>query len=180
MIAETLTAHEAEPEAWPAVSGLSDKAAALDPGPIWRRLEAWSEARFAVRIVTYEVEGPGTWAIPMVPATLVDAERYASGWQPVDLVPHPERPGWRLGDGLYRITAEVGAAPPPVAVEAFRRLAEYLADDRFPVGVTIAQESIGGPAGNASQHMHRPAAWVARAIHYSGAADVLRPIRRAR
>ena len=180
MIAETLTAHEAEPEAWPAVSGLSDKAAALDAGPIWRRLEVWAAVRFAVRLVTFKVEGPGTWAVPFEPATLVEAERFASGWQVVQLDPHPERPGWRLEAGLYRIKAEVGGAPPPVALEAFRRLAEYLADDRFPAGVTIQQESIGGPAGTASQHMHRPAAWMGRAVHYSGAADVLRPIRRAR
>ena len=176
MIAITLTAHEAEPESWPAVSGLSHAAAALDPGPVWRRLEVWAGARFAVRMATWEVEGPGTWAIPLVPATLVDAERYASGWQPVDLVPHPDRPAWRLGDGLYRIVAEVGAAPPPVALEAFRRLAEYLVQSEAVPGATSVSQGLDG----ATEAIQRPASWVARALHYSGAADVLRPIRRCR
>lgn len=178
MNAVTLSATQAEPEAWPAVSGLSDEAQELDAGPIWRCLEVWAGARFAVRLVTYEVEGPGTWAIPLVPATLVDAERYASGWQPVQLVPHPDRPGWRLGDGLYRIVAEVGAAPPPVAVEAYRRLAEYLAqrDNVALAGATSVSAGLDG----ATEAIQRPAAWVARALHYSGAADVLRPIRRVR
>lgn len=176
MIAVTLSAVEAEPEAWPAVSGLSDEAQDLDAGPIWRRLEVWAGARFAVRMVTYEVEGPGTWAIPLVPATLVDAERYASGWQSVQLEPHPDRPAYRLGDGLYRIVAEAGAAPPPAAVEAFRRLAEYLVQSEAVPGATSVSHGLDG----ATEAVQRPAAWVARAIHYSGAADVLRPIRRCR
>lgn len=176
MIAETLSAVEAEPEAWPAVSGLSDAAQALDAGPLWRRLEAWSGARFAVRLVTFKVQGPGVWAVPFEPATLTAAEVYRSGWVAVDLVPHPDRPGWRLGEGLHRIVAEVGAAPPPVALEAFRRLAEYLVQREAVPGATQISSSVDG----ATDSIQRPAAWVAKAVHFSGAADVLRPIKRVR
>jgi hypothetical protein len=117
------------------------------------------------------------------PATSTTAEVWAGGeWSEVILQPAPD--GYCLAaEGPYRITATVGGGSVPEAVlEAFRRLAEYSAE----IG---AYGSWKGPAGAHSHNFNmsegvslsvdRTPVWAARALVNSGAADLLRPYRRA-
>ncbi|MDJ0979258.1 MAG: hypothetical protein QNI87_12095 [Erythrobacter sp.] len=178
MMAETIDETEAVPLDYPDTpSGLSTAAAALDANAIWQRIEAYTAHRYTDREVTWLVEGKGHWGFPLTPATLSSAERWTGeAWEAVTLSAGPY--GYCLPDeGPYRIIADVGAGTVPAAVsEAFRRLAEYLADDTDRAGVSDYMVNMGGAI---QESYKRNPAWTARAMQYSGAADLLRPYRRA-
>lgn len=173
----TLKQEEAVPATYPAApGGLSPVAAALDASAVWQRIESYTAHRWTSRDVVWTVEGEGDWTPPLVPAVLTVAETWETGgWVRTTL---PEGPlGYCLpGDGPYRITATVGGGNVPAAVlEAFRRLAEYLADETDRAG--LSQYSV--KVGEIEESYDRSATWVARAMQLSGAADLLRPYRRA-
>lgn len=178
-MAATLQQIEGVPAAWPAVpDGLSAGAAALDAGFVWGRIESFIAHRFSARSVSWVVEGPGEWVPPLSPATIATVEAWAgTAWEAVTLSASPLG-GYQLeADGPYRFTGTAGggAVPAPVT-EAFRRLAEYFgaSDDSAP-GAGDFSASIGPISENTS----RQATWLARAMVYSGAGDLLRPYRRA-
>lgn len=177
MKAEILAGSETTPATYPDVpSGLSDAAAALDAGPIWQRIEAYTAHRFTERQATWLVEGKGHFAFPLAPATLASVECWnGTAWEATTLSPGPY--GYCLPDaGPYRILANVGGGDVPDAVQgAYRRLAEYLADDPGRAGVSEYSVEMGGTISEAYK---RNPAWLARALDYSGAADLLRPYRR--
>jgi hypothetical protein len=54
-------------------------------------------------------------------------------------------------------------------------LAEYMADDPGRVGTTSFTDKIGP----LEESVNRAPTWLARAMQYSGAGDLLRPYRRA-
>lgn len=182
---EIVSESEALPDAYPATpSGLSTAAAALDPQAIWQRIEAYMAHRFAERDVTWIVEGEGDWTPRLAPVALTSVERWnGSAWEAVTLAAGPY--GYCLPDcGPYRVVATVGSDDPvPGAVqEAYRRLAEYLA----PQGVDGFLDSRPGASSHSAKVMEhldvsfdRAPTWLARAMQYSGAADLLRPYRRA-
>lgn len=178
MMAETLKETETLPVEYPAApAGLSAAAAALDPAPIWQRIEAYTKPRFTDREVTWLVEGQGHWEMPLTPATLSSAARWSGeAWETVTLDAGPY--GYCLPDaGPYRIVADVGGGEvPEIILEAFKRLAEYLSDDTDRAGASSYSVNMGGAIEESYQ---RNAAWVAKALIYSGAADLLRPYRRA-
>lgn len=178
MKADTISELEAIPASYPPrPSGLSDAADALDPNTIWQRIEAYTAHRYTERAVTWVVEGKGHWGFPLSPATLTGAEKWTGeAWEAVTLSEGPY--GYCLDDeGPYRIEADVGSGPVPVAVqEAYRRLAEYLADETDRAGVSDYMVNMGGAI---QESYKRNPAWIARAMQYSGAADLLRPYRRA-
>jgi len=175
-MAETLKQVETVATYPAAPAGLSDAAAALDANVVWARIESYTAHRFTSRAVVWTVEGAGEWTPPLTPATIIDAEKWESGaWVTVTL---PEGPyGFDLpGDGPYRITGTAGAGPVPAPVaEAFRRLAEYMAEKQDHHGTSSYKVSVGPVDLEAS----RNPAWIARAMINSGAADLLRPFRRA-
>lgn len=176
-MAETLKQVESV-TSWPAApSGLSDAAAALDPNAIWARIESYIAHRFTSRAVVWTVEGAGEWTPPLTPATVITAEKWEGGaWVTVTL---PEGPfGFDLpGDGPYRITGTAGAGPVPAPVaEAFRRLAEYLTETDDRAGVSNYSVNMGGAI---QESYDRAPNWIARAMINSGAADLLRPYRKA-
>ena len=177
-MAETINETEGLPLEYPAApAGLSAAAAALDPAHIWQRIESYTAPRFTDREVTWLVEGKGHWSFPLTPATLTGAERWTGeAWEAVTLDVGPY--GYCLPDaGPYRIVAAVGGGEVPEAVsEAFRRLAEYLSDGTDRAGISSYSVNMGGAIEESYQ---RSAAWVAKALIYSGAADLLRPYRRA-
>ena len=174
---ETVKQVEAVPASYPATpDGLSIAATALDHNAVWQRIEAYIAHRWTVREVIWTVEGEGDWTPPLSPATITTAEKWESNtWVTVTL---PDGPyGYCLpSDGPYRITANVGAGSVPAPVsEAFRRLAEYLAPgERHPGSASFK-------TGLASIDLEetRAPTWVAKAMQLSGAADLLRPYRRA-
>lgn len=174
-MAATLKEVEAIPASYPAVTGLSTAAAALDADALWQRVEAYCRVRFTEREVIWTVEGPGLWEAPLSPATISTVGVWEGGaWQAVTLSEGPY--GYDLpGDGPYRITANVGAGSVPAAVsEAFRRLAEYLADKPDRAGAS----SYSIDFGELKESYDRTPAWVAKALQLSGAADLLRPYKR--
>lgn len=179
-MAATIKQHEEQPEAYPAApEGLSTAAAAL-ADTVWQRIEAYVAHRWSPRDVIWTVEGPGHWEPPLAPATVTKAEVWrGEAWQELTLPPSPWG-GFKLGgEGPYRFTATVGEAEadvPGAVLEAFKRLAEYLAAKPGKPGART--ESIS--AGSISLRHSRHEAWAARAMMNSGAGDLLRPYRRAK
>lgn len=176
---DVLKQFEEIPAQYPAVpSTLSVAAAALDSAMIWARIEDYIAHRFTEREVVWTLLGNGGDQFHPRLAPVVSSEAHfwtGAAWESVTLLQGP------LGlclpaSGTYRITAQVGAGfvPAPVS-EAFRRLAEYLAADPGTAGATSTSVSIGP----IEESLNRSPAWVARAMQYSGAADLLRTYRRA-
>lgn len=176
--------EELAPVAYPETpTGLSEAAAALDPVALWQRIEVWVHHRWSPRTVHFTVGGPGPYTPTLSPAT-IDSTTIWNGTAfeavtlettPFDGVYLPER-------AIYRISCTVGADEAPAAAqEAFRRLAEYVADgstgEGLPSGVSSFSEDVPGVH---STNWDRSPAWIAKAMQNSGAADLLRAYRRAK
>jgi hypothetical protein len=144
----------------------------------WQRIEHYTAHRWTARTVTWIAEGPGEWRPPLAPATLTSVEVWADDdW--TETTPGASPFGGYVFDavGPYRITATVGAGPVPEAVQAaVQRLATYLASEAdTPAGA----RSYSANVGQLSETITRDAAHMGRAMQNSGAADLLRPYRRA-
>lgn len=176
----TLRQSEAVPASYPDTpSGLSTAAAALDPKFIWHRIESYIAYRWTEREVTWTVEGMGWWTPPLAPATITATEVWRNGaWEDVTLSPAPLGGYCLPGCGPYRFTATVGDPEidvPAAVLEAFRRLAEHMAAKSENPGASSESITIG----EISTSIRRDASWMASALQNSGAADLLRPYRRA-
>lgn len=175
---EVLSRTEALPASYPPKpSGLSDAANALDADVIWQRLESWIAYRWRARDVTWIVRGPGEWVADLTPATVTETERWTGrAWESVELEASPLGGLELPAAGPYRIAATVGGGSvPPAGEEAYRRLAEYWAEAVERHGAGRLEIDLGG----LRESFDRNPAWRARALHLSGAADLLRPYRRA-
>ncbi len=174
---EILRREEAIPASYPPVpSGLSAAAGALDSDAIWARIENYIAHRWTSREVVWTVQGPGDWVPDLTPHTVTATEIWESyAWAAVTLSASPLGGRELPSEGPYRITASVGGGVVPAAVsEAFRRLAEYLAEDAGQRGASSWTLDLG----EISETIERSPAWLAKAIQNSGAADLLRPFRR--
>lgn len=179
MTIDLIKQFEDVPAAYPAApAGLSTAAAALDADMIWARIESYTAWRFTEREVVWTLVGDGgdQFHPPLTPVVSRVAHVWREdAWVSLTLLDGP------LGiclphDGTYRITAQLGAGPVPAPVsEAFRRLAEYLADDPGTAGASSTSVAIGP----IQETLDRNPAWVARAMQLSGAGDLLRKYRRA-
>ena len=178
-MAELLQETEATPASYPSTpSGLSTAAAALDAEMIWERIEAYTRTRYTAREVVWTIEGveDEDWTPPLSPVSSQTAEKWVDdAWSSVTLSDGPV--GLCLpSDGIFRITAQVGTGTPPKAVsEAFRRLAEFMAESDDRPGVSQYSVNMGGAI---QESYSRSASHAARALQNSGAADLLRPYRR--
>ncbi len=174
---------ESVPVAFPDTpGGLSDNATALDSNMIWSRIETYVSHRWTEREVVWTIEGheDDDWTAPLTPVVSLAAEKWESGsWVSVTL---PEGPmGYCLpSDGQFRITAQVGGGSVPAAVpEAYRRLAEYLSGAKDSLNEPGASSISQTITSDLQWSVTRAPNWIARAIQHSGAADLLRPYRRA-
>lgn len=165
---------------WPAApSGISTAAAAIAPAVIWRRLEAWIAWRWGPRPCSFIVEGGcGDWRAPLTPFAVTTMQAWdGNTWAAASLQPEPLG-GVALGGAThYRLAGTLGAdeEPPADVLEAYRRLAEYATDkDAHP---SLSARTV--ELGEMRESFERAPTWLARAIGYSGAADLLRPYRRA-
>jgi len=175
---DILKRDESIPASYPAVpSGLSTAAAALDSDMIWARIESYIAHRWTARAVIWTIAGPGEWQPDLTPATISATEIWQNdSWTAETLTDGPLGCYVLDGDGPYRITASVGSGTVPAGVnEAFRRLAEYMAETTNKHGASSYSLSVGPIDINET----RAPAWMARAMQNSGAGDLLRPYRRA-
>ncbi|MEQ9258136.1 MAG: hypothetical protein RIG84_03465 [Roseovarius sp.] len=178
-MSEVLKREEATPATYPAApAGLSDAAAALDADMIWQRIEAYIAHRWTDREVKWTVEGPGEWEPDLTPATITATEIWQDDAWTATTLTASALGGYVLpGEGPYRFTADVGSGSVPAAVsEAFRRLAEYMAEPVDKHGAGRFEVDLGGAI---KEGFDRNPAWVAKSMQLSGAGDLLRPYRRA-
>ena len=177
-MAETIKQTEAIPASYPSVSPRwvieqAPEDEVPDDAQIWQRIESYIAYRWTERQVIWIVQGCGEWVPPLTPTTITTVECWQGGeW--VEATPVATALGGYdfAGDGPYRITADVGSGTPPAAVqEAFKRLHEYSRGivDSFKNQPAQIGDSEDGIMAN----------WTARALQLSGAADLLRPYRRA-
>lgn len=165
----TLKQTEALPESYPAVDGVTGDALAA----AWQRIEHHIAWRFTPRDVVWYVETDGgEWQAPLAPVVTISVQ--TAGNAPYE----PERGpmgGWVLPCGPVTVTASVGGgAVPAVVSDAVRRYARLLAaGDAMPAGVTRFD------SGAFSAAVRRDEINPAAAMVNSGAADLLRPYRRA-
>jgi hypothetical protein len=165
---------------WPLrPSGLSTAAAAIQPEVIWRRLEASIAWRWGLRPATFIVEGGcGSWRPPLYPLVAKTVEAWnGEAWEAVTLAADPLG-GLTLGSAThYRLAGALGIddTPPEDVLEAYRRLAEYSTEKHGLDGSSSRTVELGGQL---RESFERAPVWLARAMSYSGAADLLRPYRR--
>ena len=174
---EILRETEDAPASYPPPPGsMSAEAQALDASALWRRIENWIRYRWNERQVVWLVKGTGTFEPRLTPAVIDSVETWGMGaWETASYEPSPL--GIELDGGEYfRITATVGSTdhPPADVFEALRRLAEYLADTAYAGRVATSSSR---RVGDITVSSDRPAAWQAKALFYSGAADLLRAYR---
>jgi hypothetical protein len=167
-MADTLREDEGAPASYPTLPG----SFTVELATVWHRLEQWISYRWGERTVEWVVAGPGTWKPRLKPASIDSAEAWdGDTWETVTLQAGPI--GYELDDRTYKITATVGSTdtPPDVVLEAGKRLAEFLDE----AGADPAKGASSVSDGDYS--FTRPAGWAARAIHLSGAGDLLRAYR---
>jgi hypothetical protein len=184
-MATTLKQTEGTPDDFPDVAplpALSTAAAALDPAMLWQRIESYIAHRWTARDIVWVVEGPGEWVPPLTPAVIETLEVWSCGafeWEAVTLDASPLGGYYLPASGPYRFGGIVGdddSELPAAVVEAFRRLAEYMAAKAGKPGATSERITAGSVALGHS----RSASWMAQAMENSGAGDLLRPYRRAK
>lgn len=165
---------------WPGPpAGLSARAAALPLPMVWRRIESWIAWRWGERPCTFILEGNcGAWRAPLYPFIPANFDVWHDAWEPVTLTADPFG-GFAIGSAShYRVSGSLGSGdtPPDDVLEAYRRLAEYSAEKTGVAGSSSRTVELGG---NIKESIERAPTWLARAMSYSGAADLLRPYRRA-
>jgi len=177
----TLRIIEEAPSAWPDPPyPLSLDAAAIEPAVIWRRIESWIAYRWGSRTCSFIVEGGcGTWRAPLYPFTSATIEEWGgNAWEAVTLAADPLG-GINIGSAShYRFAGALGSTnePPEDVLEAYRRLAEYSSEKHGVDGSSSRTMELGG---SLRESYERAPTWLARALTYSGAADLLRVYRRA-
>ncbi|MBX9746383.1 MAG: hypothetical protein K2X34_05750 [Hyphomonadaceae bacterium] len=172
----------------------------LDVGPkpeaVWQRIESWIAYRWGERNCVFTVEGPGHWKPPLLPFVASTTEVWVSdAWEATALRPSPFGGFVLESAGPFRITGVLGDAGPlpPAVKEAVFLLSEYLTSaamiptrERSAASIEVFRPPLlNEPGEPISSSEPRPKLrienqnpqWIARALIYSGAADLLRPWR---
>lgn len=145
------------------------------PSHIWWRIEAWTNHRWTPREVVWIVEGPGRWQPRLEPATITITETWLDGAWVTAVFDNLPTGGLELSSGDHRITATVGGGTvPAMVIEAARRLQSYLE------GAENAALHRRFQMGSGLEVEHHTVTAMAKAMQYSGAADLLRQWRRPR
>lgn len=205
-MAELMREVEGVPESWPVIpeadlipiTDITGQPVNSDLAWVWQRIEAYSRERWTPREVVWLVQGCGQWEPPLAPVRLMQIESWSGEWQASAAKASPWGHIGLSGDA-HRITARVGEnnPAPPVVTKAAARLANYLAQQidgadpdlwatKMRWIVTPPDEAITVGEGTASitrghkteESYERAADYIAKALQYSGAADLLRPYRR--
>lgn len=149
----------------------------------WQRVESYTGHRWGSRAVEIIAEGPGLLEPPLVPFILTQAEVWRDeAWQAVTLPAAPM--GFDLGAETYRLTGTAGVdeEAPEIVREAVFRLAAFnanLSDHIQRLAPTEVETTCeNGDGQPVVERATRSAMTAARALQYSGAADLLRAYRR--
>jgi hypothetical protein len=156
-----------------------------DPA-LWRRIEQYIVWRWGERTVEWIIQGQGLFVPPLRPVTITTVEIFNEGYGPPSIPAGAWMPttpaiapfGVKLPRaGFYRIQGTAGQNDPPPddVLEAYKRLAEYVASvkDDGRVGATSVTDTVPG----VTLTVHRPVNSLARALEFSGAADLLKAYR---
>jgi len=141
-----------------------------DDPVIWDRLEAFCNFRWSETVMEFVVNPPCEiqWQPPYEPFTvdLVNGEAAT-----------PDDFGAVTLREKSKVRATIGGATPSATVlKAYERLADYMAaTDDAPGGTSRYSVTIGDLSESWSRHPD----YMARAIHNSGAADLLRKFKKA-
>lgn len=177
-MAKTIEIQESAPSSRPiiVIAAIGNVAAILERA--WLRIEEWTAYRWAARNVVFIVDGAGEWTPPLSPFTLSTAESWQDdAWTPATL--RPTALGGFVFDECktWRVTGVLGstAAPPENVMEAVRRLARYFSE-------TENSRATDGGLRRIDRHektsVELQTGWSAKAMQYSGAADLLRSYRK--
>lgn len=175
-MATTLEVIESAPAAFPEIPNLAE---GIEVATVWARIDGWINARWGERECAFIVEGPGHWRAPLYPFIVATIEIWdASEWVSAVIAPSALA-GYQLeGVGPYRFMGILGDAadPPAIVLEAARRLGAYLvaAASRQFENAILTKES----SDEIDSFEYAPPANAAKALQYSGAADLLRRFRR--
>ena len=185
----TVKFEEAEPATFPTLTVYdgddqpNEEPIVIDR-PIWLRLESWIAYRWTPRQCVWTFNGCGEWSPHVAPASNLTVDVWDSDtftWSAY--TPQQTAVGGYYFPqvGTYRVTGTVGdnaGDVPQVVTEAYMRLKAY--HDKA--------ETSGTPAGVASHSLKlgdgydetviRNPNYIARSLHYSGSADLLRSYRR--
>jgi len=165
---EEVTAYPTTPE------GLSPAASALDPAIVWDRIFGWIAWRWGTTVAEWKAIGCGEFILPLTPATVTLAAYWseqAEDW--IEITPKAGPRGVVVpAHSTWRITATCGGeeTAPDSVEEAYRRLAEFM--------VAGAKTTFASSISSGDLSMRFRPDHAARALQYSGAADLLRPYRR--
>lgn len=186
MTVDIVRFEESEPQelpSWPGFDEFEDPTTIEPVAHIWRRLESYVAYRWTVRQCVWTVQGPGNWLAHLRPVSNITVDRWDDTlkvWETA--VTEQNALGFYLPRScVYRITADVGENAgdvPPGVIAAYDRLAKY---------VTEAEESNVPPGASSytdkldalEESIDRNPAFLARALQYSGAGDLLRGYRQA-
>lgn len=196
-MAELMREIEALPESWPVipdaelihVTNPTGQTVRDDLSWVWQRIEAYCRERWTPREVVWLVQGCGQWEPPLSPVRLIQVESWSGEWLPSSAAVSPWGHVGLSGDA-HRITALVGEGNPvpPAVMKAAARMANYLIqqiDGSDPdlwatkmrwIVTPEAVEQVQ-PARTEESYERAPD-YIAKALQYSGAADLLRPYRR--
>lgn len=175
-MATTIDIQESPPAAFPAIPGLVET---IEPGVVWERLDSWINARWGERDCAFIVEGPSDWRAPLYPFAVATIEIWEAGEWVSAVIPPSPLGGYCLeGVGPFRFAGVLGSvdAPPAIVLEAARRLGAYLAavaSHGFKNAILTKEASDEVDAFEYGAPVN-----AARALQYSGAADLLRRFRR--
>lgn len=154
--------------------GLSAAAEALEPAIVWSRIYSWIAWRWGTTVAEWKAVGCGEFVLPLTPATVTLAAYWseqAGDW--IEITPKAGPRGVVVpAHSTWRITATCGGdeSAPAAVEEAYRRLAEFMVSGNQAAFATSIS------SGDLSLRFRPDHA--ARALQYSGAADLLRPYRR--
>lgn len=147
---------------------------------LWRRIEEHTCRRWTPRQVCWVVRGPGEFLAHLAPLSGVTVDEWCDTtftWSSVICEPSPLSGFYLPRCATYRITGTCGASAgdvPSTLVEAYKRLAAYHADAK----AGASQHSVKIGEGGIDETLERNPSYIAKALQYSGAADLLRNHRR--
>lgn len=187
MDVEVLKFEEAEPATYPDLIAIDQDGAqdTIKPEPhIWQRIEDHISGRWIARQCVWTVQGPGDWRPHLTPVSNVTVDQWddtTKTWSSVIADPTPIGGFYLPRSCVYRINCTVGDtqdAVPQALVEAYQRLRAYALEAQassVPAGASSHSLKLGD---GIDESIDRSPTYLAKAMQYSGAGDLLRNYRR--